>query len=153
MICGDLDLDLGRGGGNGQLAKPNRIDPELVGNGGQQRNDDEHDLEELRNIATTKMNAERVSGRSFGPRFLAKVSGQGFRPGFPARVCGQGLRPGFAARVCAQGFQPGFTARVYGQGLRPTRLPIEPQRFLQNGIRPKLKGWVLSEGCLTSGIA
>ena len=140
MICGDLDLDLGRGGGNGQLAKPNKIDPELVGNGGQQRNDDEHDLEELRNIATTKMNAERVSGRSFGPRFLAKVSGQGFRPGFPARVCGQGLRPG-------------FPARVYGQGLRPTRLPIEPQRFLQNGIRPKLKGWVLSEGCLTSGIA
>ena len=140
MICGDLDLDLGRGGGNGQLAKPNKIDPELVGNGGQQRNDDEHNLEELRNIATTKMNAERVSGRSFGPRFLAKVSGQGFRPGFAARVCGQG-------------FQPGFTARVYGQGLRPTRLPIEPQRFLQNGIRPKLKGWVLSEGCLTSGIA
>jgi len=127
LICGDLDLDLGRGGGNGQLAKPNKIDPELVGNGGQQRNDDEHDLEELRNIATTKMNAERVSGRSFGPRFLAKVSGQGLRPGFAARVC--------------------------GQGLRPTRLPIERQRFLQNGIRPKLKGWVLSEGCLTSGIA
>ena len=114
MICGDLDLDLGRGGGNGQLAKPNKIDPELVGNGGQQRNDDEHDLEELRKIATTKINAERVSGRSFRPRFPARVS---------------------------------------GQGLRPTRLPIEPQRFLQNGIRPKLKGWVLSEGCLTSGIA
>src|SRR5215467_948485 len=33
--------------GADQHAKPNEIDPELVGDGGQQRNDDESDLEEI----------------------------------------------------------------------------------------------------------
>jgi hypothetical protein len=33
--------------GADQHAKPNQIDPELVGDGGQQRNDDESDLEDI----------------------------------------------------------------------------------------------------------